>query len=425
MKIICDRGALLEAVNLMSAVVPARTPSPALSCVKLVATKSHNLASLQISGTDGETALELNLSAVDVTTPGTAVVSADKVRQIIQSINDPTVTLELDGDTCHIKGSHAKFRVFAFNTADYPPLPPFNPSTGVANARAQFTHSAGALLRLINRTMFATAKETSRYAINGVLLKRDGKKLEMVATDGRRLALARGAVKSAPNSPETGPVSCIIPTKALNLFTRLSGDPDAPVRIALTDNRIFFAFDAQISPSAPAEPAAKKSKSKDSGGGTAVATVEAPPAVSVQAPRAVLSSTLVEGAFPPYEDVIPKDQDKKATAAREDLIAAVRQASVLTNEESRGIRMTFTGKTKSVKLASRAPEMGESEIDLALTNYEGEDLEICFNPHFISDVLKTLDEPEIVIEFKAPNKPGVVRAGTDFTYVIMPVNLPS
>jgi len=102
----------------------------------------------------------------------------------------------------------------------------------------------------------------------------------------------------------------------------------------------------------------------------------------------------------------------------------VRQASVLTNEESRGIRMLFTGKDKRVKLSSRAPEMGESEIDMGLAGYEGEDLEICFNPHFISDVLKSIDEPEVMIEFKAPNKPGVLRAGTEFTYVLMPVTLP-
>lgn len=402
---------MLEAVNLIAAVVPARTPSPALSCVKLTASKTGGVSCLTLQGTDAETALELNLTQVDVAQAGVAVVSADKLRQIVQTVvqSDPTVTLELEGDTCHIKGSHSRFRIFAFNAADYPAVPAFNPATGVPNARAQFSQPAGMMMRLISRTMFATAKETSRYAINGVLLKRDGKRLEMVATDGRRLALCRTQLKPSAITPGSadGPVSCIIPTKALALFTRLVGDPDSNVRMAITDNRVFFAFeDGSISGGAGGKKDAKKE-----------ADTSLPP-------RAVLSSTLVEGAFPPYEEVIPKDQDKKATASREELASAVRQASVLTNEESRGIRMLFTGKDKRVKLSSRAPEMGESEIDMGLAGYEGEDLEICFNPHFISDVLKSIDEPEVMIEFKAPNKPGVLRAGTEFTYVLMPVTLP-
>ncbi|MBA4039630.1 MAG: DNA polymerase III subunit beta, partial [Planctomyces sp.] len=130
-------------------------------------------------------------------------------------------------------------------------------------------------------------------------------------------------------------------------------------------------------------------------------------------------------AFPPYEDVIPKENDKKATAGREDLAAAVRQAAVLTNEESRGVRMHFSGKGRRVKLSSRAPEMGDSEIDLGLTEYAGDDLEICFNPHYLTDVLKTLDEDEVIVELKASNKPGLIRVGTDFLYVLMPVNLPA
>ncbi len=411
MKIICARDALLEAVNLMSAVVPARTPAPALSCLKLNATKQGGVGYLQITGTDADTSLELNLTQVDISQPGVAVISAEKLRQIIQAFDprEKTVTLELENDTCHIRAQHSRFRVFAFNPADYPPVPSFNPATGVANARSQFAQSVGTFSRLINRTMFATAKETSRYAINGVLLKRDGKKIEMVATDGRRLALCRATAKVASETP----VSCIIPTKALSLFTRLAGNPESAVRVAITDNRIFFAFDdAEMSEAKDAKDAKKDAKDGK----------DAKPSLP---PRAVLSSTLVEGAFPPYDDVIPKDQDKKATASRDELISAVRQASVLTNEESRGIRMAFSGKDKSVKLSSRAPELGDSEIDLGLAGYEGEDLEICFNPHFFSDVLKALDEPEIVIEFKAPNKPGVLKAGADFLYVLMPVNLPT
>jgi DNA polymerase-3 subunit beta len=136
---------------------------------------------------------------------------------------------------------------------------------------------------------------------------------------------------------------------------------------------------------------------------------------------AVLSTNLVEGAFPPFEDVIPKDQDKKVTFVAAELASAIRQAALLTNEESKGVRLSF--KDKMLTLTSRAPEMGEAEIHLDLEMYDGDPLEIGFNPGFITDALKVVDGSEVIIELKAPNKPGVLRTCNDFTYVLMPVNL--
>ena len=144
-------------------------------------------------------------------------------------------------------------------------------------------------------------------------------------------------------------------------------------------------------------------------------------AVGEGADAAVLSTNLVEGAFPPFEDVIPKDQDKKVTFDCATLSSAIRRAALLTNEESKGVRMSFADKKLTV--TSRAPEMGEAEIHVELTKYEGEPLEIGFNPGFISDALKVVDGAEVIVELKAPNKPGVLRTGNEFTYVIMPVNL--
>jgi len=394
MKVICDRSALLEAVNTVGSVVPARSPSPALSCMKLTATKTGNVGTLTLAGTDAEVAITLSLNKVDVVQAGVAVVSADRLRAIVGAVDekDQTLTIELEGDNCHIKGTRSRFKLFAFPASDFPPLPDMaQVSAGPTPPRAVFSVPAGSLLRLVNRTSFATARETSRYAINGVLLKRDGKKLEMVATDGRRLALCRASLK-APGEG-SGVTSAIIPTRALGQFGKIAHDPEGNVKVAITDNKAFFAFE--------------DGEGKD------------------KSPRAVVSTTLVEGAFPPYEDVIPKDQDKKITSAREDLVRAVRQAEVLTNEESRGVRMNFNAKEKQAKFFSRSPEMGESEIELGLSGYEGESIEISFNPRFIADALKTVDEPEVLIELKAPNKPGLFKAGSDFVYVVMPVNLPS
>ncbi|MBA4040048.1 MAG: hypothetical protein C0468_06980, partial [Planctomyces sp.] len=199
MKIICDRAALLEAVNLVAAVVPARSPSPALSCLKLTAARSAGVGSLTVSGTDAEVSLEVTLSQVDLQQPGVAVVSAEKIRQILQTVGetDPTVQVEVEGDSCQIRSTKSRFRIFVFPSGDFPPLPDYarvrasGAAGGGGEARALFTHPAGSLLKLVHRTAFATARETSRYAINGVLFRRDGRRLEMVATDGRRLALCR------------------------------------------------------------------------------------------------------------------------------------------------------------------------------------------------------------------------------------------
>ena len=395
MKVICERSALLAAVNNVASVVPTRTPSPALSCLKLVATKTAGVSELQLFGTDAETSLSLSITQVDVAQPGVAVVSAEKLRQIVQAVeSEQTLTIELADDVCHIRGSAARFRIFAYAADQYPQVPDMAQAT--SNARSVFTHSAAGMLALINKTVFATARETSRYAINGVLLKRDGKKVEMVATDGRRLALCRSTLKAA-DAKDGAAASCIIPTKGLNLFTKLAGNPEENVRIAITDNRIFFAFEDVID----------EDKKKPSG----------------RPPRAVLTSALVEGTFPPYEDVIPKDNDKKGTIDRDALAAGVREAKILTNEESRGVRMNFSAKNKRLKLTSRAPEMGESEVDVDLSSYEGEDVEISFNPDFIADALKTMEESEVVIELKSTTKPGLIRSGAEFVYVIMPVNL--
>ncbi|MEM1164857.1 MAG: DNA polymerase III subunit beta [Planctomycetota bacterium] len=387
MKVICDRSALLDAVKLVSRVVAVRTPKPQLTCVKLTAEPDGSAAgagTLTLAATDAEVSLRLATDRVEVTTPGEALIPADKLEQIVVAQeNEPTLTLEADGEACHIRGGDAKFKVFGYPPADFPPLPEF-PEEG---AGTSFGVDAGVLGEAIDRTVFSTARETSRYAINGVLLVRTGKKIEMVATDGRRLALARLGSDGEASSDR---LACIIPTKALNVLGRLisSAGTEAAVRVAVTDNRAMFHI--------------------DDGNG---------------APT-VLGSNLVEGTFPPYEDVIPKDQDKKATFDVETLRSAVRRAALLTNEESRGVRLAFTTNGgQHLTLSSRAPEMGEAEVKVEMNAYEGEDIEIGFNPAFITDALKVVEGHEVVLEMKAPNKPGLMKSGSDFLYVVMPVNL--
>ena len=136
---------------------------------------------------------------------------------------------------------------------------------------------------------------------------------------------------------------------------------------------------------------------------------------------ATLSSNLVEGSFPPFEDVIPKDLDRKATIATDALNKAIRRAHLMTNEESRGVRLAFEGDT--LQITGRAPETGEAEIEVPIQSFTGERLEIGFNPVYIMDALKVADRDEITIELKKSEKPGLIRSGNNFIYIIMPVSL--
>jgi DNA polymerase-3 subunit beta len=134
----------------------------------------------------------------------------------------------------------------------------------------------------------------------------------------------------------------------------------------------------------------------------------------------VISSNLVEGNFPKYEDIIPTDYDKKLTLPTEAALSAVRRASLLTSEESRGIKLSV-GKERIV-FTGRAPETGDAEVDLPVS-YKGEPIEIGFNPQFLVDVLRVIKTPEFELELGQPDRPGLIKSGTNFLYVLMPINL--
>ncbi len=365
MKVVCDRGALVEALNLAGGVVVARTPKPVLMCVKLDASDD----ALKLASTDLEVALHLTVNQVEVQEPGEALIPADKFGAIVRESADPMLTIEADSEAAHIRGQDSHFTIFTYPPGEFPPI-------GEFGDEVDFEVGAGQIVDMISKTLFATARENSRYAYKGVLLERDGKKLVMVATDGHRLPMVKG---SCANAAE-GETSAIIPTKALSLLTRLLDDPGETVRVKTSENQAMFATES-----------------------------------------AILSTNLVEGTFPPYRDVVPKDQDKKATFNTEMLASGLRRAGLLTNEESRGVRMAFGA--EQLMLKSRAPEMGEAEVNVPVESYNGEEIEIGFNPHFVVDALKVIDAEQVTFEFKAPNKPGTLKAGNDFTYVVMPLRL--
>ena len=372
MKVLVNRAALVQALGLAGSVVLTRTPKPVLTCVKLLAGQKDGVKSLTLIATDMELALQYTLTQVDIAAEGVALIPAGKLSEIVNNSPDDTLTLETAADTTTIKGADAQFKVFGFNAEEFPPISSFE-------GAPDFTITAGALRQLLDKTRFAAAREMTRYAINGVLFEKKGKKLSLVATDGHRLAHTKDDVAS-----EGRDITAVVPIKAINLIERLLTDPEQIVALQFKENRLFI----QIT-----------------GEGGAAAT---------------MSTSLVEGTFPPYNDVIPKDSDKKAQIDREKFLSAVRRAALLTNEESKGVRLAFGNNTLTI--TSRAPEMGEAKIDLPV-EYNGEPVEIGFNPIYLMDALKVADTQQLTFEMKQGNKPGLLKSGTNFQYVVMPVNL--
>lgn len=367
MKVICNRGALLEALNVAGSVVAVRTPKPVLQCVKLTAEGDR----LQLAATDLEVAIRYADAQVQIEQPGSVLVPADKLRDIVRESVDDTLALETDKEQLQIKGQDSLFKIYTQPVDQFPPVPDFE-------GEGSFEIGGGHLKQLINQTLFAAARESSRYAFNGVLMSAKGKAINLVSTDGRRLAMAKGDLTSGNGLGKDG-LKAIVPAKALNLIDKLIDDPEEAVAVQIKENQIIF-----------------------------------------HTSSATLTSNLVEGQFPPYEDVIPKDTDKKMSAATADFLSAIRRAALLTNEESKGVRMAF-GKNGLV-LSSRSPEAGEATVNFAC-KFEGSDVEIGFNPQFVVDALRIVDSDEITLELTAPNRPGLLKGGPNFLYVIMPVNL--
>jgi DNA polymerase-3 subunit beta len=364
MKVIAQTAALQEALTLAGSIVATRTPKPVLQCVKLIAADD----TLTLMATDLEVGCRYQITAVKIEEPGEALVPADRLVGIVrESGSDESLTIETEKEACHVKGAGSHFKLFGYDPAEYPAVAEFP-------GKADFVVPSAVLSDMIGKTLFATAKAHSHYAISGVLWEATGKKLQLIATDGHRLAQAKGALSKAAASS----VTAIVPAKLMSMIQRVSGD-DEKLEIKIDENQIL-----------------------------------------VHTSRATLVSSLVQGNFPKYADVIPKESNRKAVINTAEFGHRVRQAALLTNEESRGVKLSF-GK-KAVTLSGRGPETGEAEVECPIS-LEGDAVEIGFNPVFLIDALKVVDTDEISVEMTATNKPAILKSGADFLYVLMPVDL--
>jgi DNA polymerase-3 subunit beta len=369
MKFECSRPDLCDALTVAAGVVPTRTAIPALANV-LVEVKAGKSPALRISATDLELSVALTLTDLKVEKEGALALPAARLAGILRESSDDTVRLEADGNLADVRTGGGKYKLVGLDSADFPALPRYDAARETEVTAAELKH-------MIRLTEFAVSSESVMYALTGVLVDLHEKELRLVASDGKRLAYARGKGVTKKG----GKLSAIVPVKALKLLDRLLDERDEAVWLF------------------------------------------APPdenAIQIRTRRGVITSRLIEGKFPDYEAVIPKDRDKKAVLETESLAAAVRRTALMTADTARAIRLSFApGKCT---LFTRSADIGEARHETK-AEYSGEPLEITFNPEFLLDYLKVIPDASVELHLKDTGTACVIKSGKDYTYVLMPLQI--
>ncbi len=367
MKISCDREQLLQAFQTVSTVAPVRSPKQILQNVKLDVTKD----AAALTATDLEVGIRHAVAGVDVQAPGSIVLTVLRFGSILRESTDETLHIESDGQGTIIRGARSRFQLPAENPAEFPPVADFS--------ETNFYETSARLFReLIRRTAFATDSESSRYALGGVKLEFESNQVTAVGTDGRRLARMVGPV-SVHGQPPALPQNTIVPTRAMQLIERAIAPSDAEIQLAVKGNEFL-----------------------------------------VHSPRATISARLLEGRFPDWRKVFPTPgSGQQIELAAGPTQTAVRQAQIVTSEESRGIDLTFGG--GMLVLAGRAAEVGQSRVELPI-GYDGPERAITLDPRFIIDFLKVLDaEKTFTLELKDGESAAMCSTDDGYGYVIMPL----
>ncbi len=368
MKALCNREGLLAAFGAVGMVVPTRSPKPILQSVKLVADSEEGST---LMGTDLEVGIRHRVLGMNVEQAGSVILPTAKFGSILRTSHDAELSLEVEEEKLTVRGLRAEFSLPSEDPSLFPEVPDFA-------ATSYHEVSASDLRKLIRRTIFATDVESTRYALGGVLVELTAESITMVGTDGRRLA--RMAAPAEPKGDAATPVgSPVIPVKALKLIERNLDDSDPPVHLAIQGST----------------------------------------AVLVRTERAVIYSRLVEGRFPRYQDVFPANVEVKIKMNVGELRLAVEQSSIVTSEESRGVDFSFGNGV--LKLSSQAADVGSSHIELPIS-YDGKAIEITFDPRYLTDALKTLeDTADITAELIDAKNAAVFKTDDNYTYVVMPL----
>lgn len=369
MKLIIERETLLKPLQLVIGVVERKQALPILSNV-LLSTKGNTLS---ITGTDLEIELisQVNI-AIPADEPSQITVPGKKLMDICKALPDgASIELKQNKEKIILSSGKSRFTLSTLPAQDFPNLE--NDENQI-----EFTLTQKELRYLLQRTHFAIAQQDVRYYLNGLLLEITKNSLRAIATDGHRLAMSH----LNANIPTDQKHQIIVPRKATIELMRLLEDEDSIIKIAIAKGHIC-----------------------------------------VSTANCVFTSKLIEGRFPGYEHVIPKDGDKKISIDRDVLKQALHRAAIFCNEKFRAIR--FELQKNLLKLHANNPEQEAAEEEISI-DYLDEDVEIAFNVNYLLDILNTVPGGEVQFTLSDANSSILVEtlSGEDnCLYVVMPMRM--
>jgi DNA polymerase III subunit beta len=368
-KALCPREALLSACQLTSAAIPSKDLKPILKNLKAIAGDDR----CTLIATDLEVGIRLELQGLEILETGEAILPAKKLIDILREARDDKLEIEADASACYVRGTQSSldFEMPSEDPAQFPDFPTFN-------EEKYHEITAGTLREMIRRTVFACADEAQRYSMTGVMWELDGGSAKLVATDGRRLALAEGVATSVGGHTTKGQTP-VVPAKAMGLLERnLQDDPEETVKVCIRPNEVLF-----------------------------------------RTGRAVIYSRLVEGRFPDYRAVLPKKSEVKLMLNVADFQSAVRQAAIMTDNEAP--RVTFKFSKDKLTLLAQGAMAGRSKVERPL-EYSGKAIDVNFNPHYVTEFLKVLPlDQELKLELNDGGSPALFRCGEQYVYLVMPL----
>lgn len=376
MELTVGKADLQKELQLCQGVVEKRSTIPILSNVLLKAADGR----LQIAATDLDVTI-LSSCAARVTTPGGVTIEAKRLFDVVRSLPDDDVHMTMqENNSILIESGTAKFRLLGLPAEDYPTLP----TVDVSDA---YTLSLSELKTMVAKVKFAITHEETRFQLNGALLKVQPTKMEMVATDGHRMALIN--FPQGGTSAKKGKASeltILIPRKALDEILRLESGEDGTVKFGTSENQLFF-----------------------------------------EAADRRLMARMIDVNFPNYMEVIARDNDRKVFVDRERLLSTIRRISLVANERTRAVRFDFApGK---LTVSSTNPELGDARETVPI-DYAGIPFFVGLNAAYLTDFLSAVDTPSVSLDLKDENSQCIGRPAStaedlpyDYLYVVMPMRL--
>jgi len=370
MKIVCSQAELLKGVQSVQAIISNRVSLPVLANILLETQKDN----LKLAATDLEVGIKTEIP-VEIIKEGSITIPAKMLFDIVRELPEQDIQIEVTPEyKVIVSCGKIVFKIMGLPKDEFPIIPDFKEENA-------FDISTATLKNMVQKTIFAISNDETRYVLTGVLLQTSNNTIEMVATDGRRLAYINGGkpVKSIKNK-----LDVVIPSKALREINRLIGEKDEDknmVKIELTENQISYKFGSTI-----------------------------------------LVSRLIEGKFPNYKQVIPKEHSTELVLDTAKFLSAIKRVSLLAPEKAESIKLELAS-DKAI-ISSMAQGLGEAQEEMEI-EYKGSKFEAAYNPKYLIDVLKNIATANIILELSNPMSPGVIRPQSDeeYLYVIMPMRL--